>query len=100
MKFIKQLCIGYIALFIYALSLTIISNFNPYFLLSSTFTLLIVLWYMLIIVHLSFTIIFILLIPRGITKNHIECFNKFGFRIFICHLCDCYIICKERKDNE
>lgn len=100
MNFVKGLCIKYMVLFIFGLTITIISNINPYFLVSTTFSLLVLLFYILLSINLSFTIVYVISRPRANIKNHNECFDVKGYKIIICHLCDYYLKCKERKKNE
>lgn len=95
MNFVKRLCIQYVIIFIIPFVLLIISNINPYFLISSTFGLLVVLFYLLLAVNLFFTILYIITRPRAKIKDYKECFYTKGYKVNICHLCDNYVKCKE-----
>ena len=100
MRFVKRLVIQYILTFIFGLILGIIPLINPYIFISSTFGLLIFLFYALMIINLGFTILYVISRPRANIKDSNECFNVKGYKIIICHLCDYYSICKKRKNNE
>lgn len=100
MNFIKKLIIRYLFLFALGLTITIISNINPYFLFTYTFTLLVLLFYVLLGVHLFFTIFYLFTRPRAKIKDYRDCFDVKGYKVIICHLCDNYPKCKEKKSNE
>jgi len=100
MNFIKRLVIQYILICTIPFILMIISNINPYFLLSSTFGLLLILFYLLLGVNIYFSLFYMFSNPRVRMENYKECFDKFGYKVIICHLCDYYLKCKERKFNE
>jgi len=97
MKFIKRLVIQYILTFTFGLILVIAPLINPYIFISSTFALMIFLFYTLMIINLGFTILYIIILFKYGNQEGI-CYDLSKFRI-LCHLCDYYPICKERKNN-
>jgi len=99
MRFIKLLIIRYILTCLFGLIITIISLINPYFFISIIFSLLILLFYGLMIINLGFTILYIYLLFTKKESDPIKCYN-IGNYGFFCKLCDYYIECKERKINE